>query len=213
MQLSRDLDVQHKTAFVLAHKLREALATETAEVRLSNAVEVDGAYFGGYVRPANLKADRVDRRLLQNRTDKRRVVVALRERSGRTLARSFRLESDGVAFARERIVEGSMVAADDLRHWDVLASSFTMERIDHSEAYSLDGVHTNFAESYFARLRRMIRGQHHRVEGNNLDAYAAHAGWLEDHRRSNGELADRLMRSVLGAPVSGTWSGYWQRAA
>jgi transposase-like protein len=214
LQLSRDLDVQYKTAFVLAHKLREALAIETAELRLSDMVEVDGAYFGGYVRHANRKADRVDLRLLQNRTDKRRVVVALRERSGRTLARSFRLESDGIAFARERIVEGSMVAADDLRHWDVLASSFRMRRIDHSQAYSFDGVHTNLAESYFARLRRMIRGQHHRVGSTNLDAYAAHAGWLEDHRRqSNGALADRLMRNALGAPVSGTWSGYWQRAA
>ena len=101
--------------------------------------------------------------VFSNRTDKRRVVVALCERYGRTLARLFRLESDGIAFAREPIVEGSLVAADDLRHWNVLASSFTMERIDHSEAYSFDGAHTNLAESYFARLRRMIPGQHHRV--------------------------------------------------
>jgi transposase-like protein len=214
LQLSRDLDVQYKTAFVLAHKLREALAAETVKLKLGNAVEVDGAYFGGHVRPANMKTERVDRRLLQNRTDKRRVVVALRERGGRTLTRSFRLESEGIDFARERIGEGSVIAADDLRHWDVLGSSFAMERIDHSEAYSLAGVHTNGAESYFARLRRMVRGQHHRVEADKLDAYAAHAGWLEDHRRqSNGELADRLMRNALEAPVSRAWSGYWQRAA
>ena len=59
-----------------------------------------------------------------------------------------------------------------------------------------------------------VRGQHHRVEADKLDAYAAHAGWLEDHRRrSNGELADRLMRNALEAPVSRAWSGYWQRAA
>jgi hypothetical protein len=89
-----------------------------------------------------------------------------------------------------------------------------MERIDHSEAYSLAGVHTNGAESYFARLRRMVRGQHHKVEAGKLDAYAAHAGWLEDHRRrSNGDLANRLMRNALEAPVSRAWSGYWQRAA
>ncbi len=31
LQLSRDLDVQYKTAWVMAHKLREALAAETAE--------------------------------------------------------------------------------------------------------------------------------------------------------------------------------------
>ena len=52
VQLSRDLDCQYKTAFVLAHKLREAMAAEvhTGEV-LDGHVEVDGAYFGGHVRP------------------------------------------------------------------------------------------------------------------------------------------------------------------
>ena len=30
IQLSRDLDCQYKTAFVLAHKLREAMASEEA---------------------------------------------------------------------------------------------------------------------------------------------------------------------------------------
>ncbi len=33
LQLARDLDCQHKTAFVLAHKLREAMASE---IRASN---------------------------------------------------------------------------------------------------------------------------------------------------------------------------------
>ena len=51
LQLSRDLDVQYKTAFVLSHKLREAMATETADETLSGEVEVDGAYVGG-ARPA-----------------------------------------------------------------------------------------------------------------------------------------------------------------
>jgi transposase-like protein len=53
VQLSRDLDVQYKTAFVLMHKLREAMAHETAETRLAGEVEIDGAYFGGHVRPTN----------------------------------------------------------------------------------------------------------------------------------------------------------------
>ncbi len=66
VQLSRDLDVQHKTAFVLMHKLREAMAAETREARLDGEVEVDGAAFGGHVRPANLREERVDRRLLAN---------------------------------------------------------------------------------------------------------------------------------------------------
>ena len=41
LQLSRDLDVQHKTAFVLAHKLREAIAVETNDMKLDGEVEVE----------------------------------------------------------------------------------------------------------------------------------------------------------------------------
>jgi transposase-like protein len=35
LQLGRDLDVRYKTAFVLAHKLREAVGAEQANLRLS----------------------------------------------------------------------------------------------------------------------------------------------------------------------------------
>src|SRR3954468_7498455 len=48
LQLSRDLNCQYKTAFVLSHKLREAMAREAQDRTLSGTVEVDGAYFGGY---------------------------------------------------------------------------------------------------------------------------------------------------------------------
>ncbi len=46
LQLSRDLDVQYKTAFVLAHKIREAICGERDKQKVSGEVEVDGAYFG-----------------------------------------------------------------------------------------------------------------------------------------------------------------------
>ena len=56
LALSRDLGVQYKTAFVLAHKLREAMASEIMGIHLGGVgktVEIDGGYFGGYVKPAN----------------------------------------------------------------------------------------------------------------------------------------------------------------
>lgn len=214
VQLSRDLDVQHKTAFVLMHKLREAMTAETREARLHGEIEVDGAAFGGHVRPTNLREQRIDRRRLGNRSGKRRVVVVLRQHGGRTLTRTFLREAQGVDFARERIEPGSIVSADETSHWDLLDPDFDMRRINHSEAYSRGGAHTNLAESYFSRLRRMIGGQHLRVEGRYLGAYAAHAAWLEDHRsESNGILADRLIGGALAAPVSRAWKGYWQRRA
>ncbi len=85
LQLSRDLDVQYKTAFVLSHKLREALAAEAQDETVSGTVEVDGAYFGGHVKPSNYKENRRDRRLAINQNGKRRVVVIARERNGKTL--------------------------------------------------------------------------------------------------------------------------------
>ena len=81
LALSRDLDCQYKTAFVLAHKLREAMASELKGMRVGGAgktVEVDGGYFGGYVKPANHKENRRDRRLAKNQNGKRQVVVVMR---------------------------------------------------------------------------------------------------------------------------------------
>ena len=225
VQLSRDLGVQYsrrrpwpeathapETAFVLMHKLREAMARETANARLKGDIEIDGACFGGHVRPTNAKKDRIDRRLLNNRRGKRRVVVALRQRGGRTLTRAFLREAEGVSFARECIEPGSALSADEIAHWDLLSDRFDLKRVNHSEAYSENGAHTNLAESSFSRLRRMIRGQHHAVSGKYLGGYAEHAAWLEDHSdESNGALVNRLIMGALAAPVSRSWSGYWQR--
>src|SRR5690606_8300062 len=215
VQFSRDLDCQYKTAFVLAHKLREALAAETASEMLDGEVEIDGAYFGGHVRPENREEDRRDRRRTENRSDRRRVVIAHREREGRTLSFVRHREAEGVEIARARMVADAKLFADEASHWDVLEMQFETGRINHSEAYSdLNGKHTNWVESYFSRLRRMVRGQHHFVSHKYLYQYANHAAWLEDHRRrSNGANAFALLGGALNHPVSRVWAGYWQRSA
>jgi hypothetical protein len=68
LQLSRDLSIDYKTAFVMLHKVREAIKLARNEGALSGDVAVDGAYFGGYVKPANLKSDRKDRRFTANQS-------------------------------------------------------------------------------------------------------------------------------------------------
>lgn len=213
LQVGRDLDVQYRTAFVLCHKLREAMAAEMATADVGGVVETDGAYFGGHVRPANLKENRRDRRLAENQTGKRRVVVIARERKGRTKTTVVKQESDGVAFVAKVVRPGSEVHADEASHWDALHAYFETKRINHSLAYSLNGACTNQAESFLARLRRMVDGQHHGVSPQYLYQYANHAAWLEDHRRlDNGALACRALGLALNHPVSRDWKGYWQRS-
>src|SRR6266851_6940126 len=107
LALSRDLGTSYKSAFVLAHKLREALGSEVRQSAIGGEgkkAEIDGGYFGGYVKPANRREDRKDRRLRANRSGKRKVVVVIRESEavGRFPAcspqRSRRLPSSAASF-------------------------------------------------------------------------------------------------------------------
>ena len=214
LQLSRDLDVQYKTAFVMAHKLREAMAAENADMTLSGEVEIDGAYFGGHVRPENRKEDRKDRRLKVNQSGKRRVVVVMRERNGRTLPFVFRSEDASVPTIRARVETGTTVYADEASSWDELHTTYDTYRINHSVAFMDEDVCTNQAESYFSRLRRAELGQHHHISGAYLHAYAAEMAWREDHRRvPNGTLFTAVVDAAMNAPVSRQWKGYWQRSS
>jgi transposase-like protein len=214
LHLSRDLDCQYKTAFVLLHKLREALGAAQQAQTLDGEVEVDGAYFGGYVKPANRKEKRVDRRLAENQTGKRRVVVIMRERKGQSLPFVTHSEAASVSKIVATVAPGSTVYADEASSWDALHAKFLTKRINHSEAYSTPEACTNMAESFFSRIRRAEVGVHHHFAGRYLQAYANEMSWREDNRRvSNGELYLMATGAALAHPVSRQWKGYWQRAA
>ena len=213
LQLSRDLCVQYKTAFVLSHKLREAVAAENKDRTASAEVEIDGAYFGGYVKPANYQGNRRDRRLWINQSGKRRVVVIMRERGGRTLPYVFRSEDASPPVIAAKVTAGSTIYADEAAHWDVLHARFLTKRINHSVAYSGNGASTNQAESFFSRMRRAEIGMHHHIAGPYLHAYSSEMAWREDNRRrSNGELYLAMTDAALKHPVSRQWKGYWQRS-
>jgi hypothetical protein len=112
LQLGRDLDVQYKTAFVLAHKLREAIGDEQIKTELSGVVEVDGAYFGGHSRQENEKAERKDRRLVEEQTGKRQSVVVARERGGWTVPFVVPTEAAAIPAIRQHVQPGTIVHAE-----------------------------------------------------------------------------------------------------
>ena len=212
LQLSRDLCITYKAAFVLCHKMREAIGAARDEGALSGNVEVDGAYFGGYVKPANRREDRKDRRRKVHQSGKRQVVIAMRETKGRTLTGVVSNEAEGVALTRANVQAGATVHADEAAHWDKLAAHFPIKRINHQKAYSQDGANTNAAESFFSRIRRAEIGTHHHVAGKYLAAYATEMAWREDARRTaNGSQFAMIVSAAAIAPKSAAWCGYWQR--
>lgn len=212
LQLSRDLDVQYKTAFVMAHKLREAMASQSSQT-VGGSVEIDGAYFGGYVKPANYKSHRVDRRLAMNATGKRKVVIIMRQRGGNALPFVAKSEASSVPTIGQHVAKGAVVYADDANGWNSLEKTYATKRINHSECYSDGQANTNQAESFFSRLRRAEIGTHHHIAGY-LSAYASEMAWRENNRRiSNGEQFQAVVAGALLSAPSELWKGYWQRRA
>jgi transposase-like protein len=215
LALSRDLGTQYKTAFVLAHKMREAMAADMRQTIGGDGkvAEIDGGYFGGYVKPANRRDVRKDRRLSENRSGKRRCVVVIRERNGSTLPGVFATEAAALNFIRSRVAHGTVLHADEAGGWNDLHARYQMVRINHQEAYS-DGVAcTNVAESFFSRMRRAEIGHHHHVAGPYLIRFAEEAAWREDNRRlANGEQVQAVAELAMRQPPSAEFRGYWQRA-
>src|SRR5579862_3269627 len=123
LALSRDLGLSYKAAFVLCHKLREAMAAEVKALRIGGDGKVaaaDGMYAGGYVKPANLKEHRRDRRLARNQNGKRQVVVVARELNGRTIAAAFKSEAGSLSFIRDKVAKGTILNADEASSWNDL---------------------------------------------------------------------------------------------
>lgn len=220
LQLARDLDVQYKTAFVLAHKIRESLMVQRDDTPLDGEVEMDGAYVNGHVRPKNKKTDRVDRRLAEHQKKDKRCIFVMRSRDTagmggkRTLTWVMKNENQRsvLALAREYLRPATTVFADEASAYDPLHAYFKTRRVNHQVEYrSDDGTTTNQAESYFSRFRRMQYGQVHKFGIQYLDHYANEAAYREDNRRmSNGEMfGDILMKCGLSKP-SRDFAAYWQ---
>jgi len=120
LQLSRDLNVQYKTAWVLAHKMRESLV-DTVVDKLTGEVEMDGCYVNKHVRPANRIEDRVDRRKKENQNPKKCAVMVLRQRGekgkGAEVTRTFVTKSenqrDTMELALDNIERGATIFADE----------------------------------------------------------------------------------------------------
>lgn len=74
-------------------------------------------------------------------------------------------------------------------------------------------MHTNWAESYFAMLRKMQYGIHHKIGAQHLEAYANELAWRQDNREmKESEKIRLLLMLCLNMPPSEKWSKYWQRS-
>lgn len=248
LQLRREWNVSYKTAFTLAHKLREGLARGFNTGVLCGVQEMDGmdvlgrryrekrnrpqvapagtpkippellkppeGFVGPPEPPKRGKAARqpADRRLLlvlRKRGVNRgkggaatRVAVALAESTASVTTMAQRFAS-----------AESAIMSDEDPAYASFARHFAEHRsITHSRAFS-DGAGTNNnqAESFNARMRRLVEGIYLNPSTKYLHSYAAEAAWREDARRlSNGRKLRHLLGIAMSVGPSHWWTGYRQ---
>jgi len=221
LQLSRELEVQYKTAWVLAHKIRESLMNHKDDSKLSGTCEIDGVYVGNYIRPKNFIHNRIDRRKVYKKN--KRTIISIRQRvpiesdlKGAIRTKTFVTKGEDFEQIKDIVYEnveiGTEIHSDEHIGYDPFIAHYDLKRVNHSEEYcSVYGDNNNQCESYNARFRRLMKGQCHRLSVLYLSNYANEIAYREDTRRmDNKAIFDDILSKCLGSPVSNEFCGYWQ---
>jgi hypothetical protein len=148
----------------------------------------------------NVKAHRRDRRFARNQSGKLKVVVMVRERDWKIRPPVFNSESKVVSFIRARFAKQTVVRADAAASWDKLHERFEVKRINHQEAYGLDGTCIIMAEEFFTWSHRAEIGIHHNIAGSFPLRYAQETVWREhNHTVSNGDQVKSANQKNIAA--------------
>jgi transposase-like protein len=169
-QLHRSIGVTYKTAWFMAHRIREAMR-DVSDENIGGAgtiTEVDETYIGGLPRKPGGPSRGTDKpkRRGGGRSTKHRVpVVAPVERNGRAIAKPTIDASAGTlsAIVRANVDLSGKLMTDAWRGYITVGRELAggHERVDHGAGeYAHGEAHVNTAESFFcateARDRRLI---------------------------------------------------------
>ncbi len=230
LEVSRDLRINYRTAFIICHKLRKALLEHRDMQQLSGEVDMDGTYVHPAPRKANKKSDRLDYRLKANQNPNKRCVMVAREhfsadekaknKHNRGAKRSHvfvtHSETQSVVqdFAHAYIEKNTRINTDESNAYDSLLVNYDLRTVNHKDEYrSRSGVTNNQAESFFSRFKRMYYGHVHKMSNTYLLNYANEVAYREDNRRKdNGwQFRDILGKCLETSNEQNEWCGYWQR--
>ena len=167
MKIHRDLEVQQKTAWHLAHRIRKAF-TQNRPL-FAGPVETDETAIGG--KEENRHASK---KLHVRGTQGKAIVAGLKDR------RTNRVQAEVVhatdrptlhGFIRDYTVPGATVYTDDALAYKDLWG-YDHESVNHSaKEYVRDQAHTNGVESFWALLKRGYHGTFHHLSEKHLQRY------------------------------------------
>jgi len=183
MKLHRDIGVSQKTAWFMAHRIRETWARAT-DVPFMGDVESDETYIGG--RESN-KPKR--KRHGHRGTHGKMIVVGMKDRATRQI-RAKVIERADLAtldpFVRQHAPPGAKIYTDENAAYQHLPNH---ESVRHGVGQYVDGqAHTNGMESFWSLLKRGYHGTYHKMSPKHLARYVA-----EFEGRYNSRLQDTII--------------------
>lgn len=193
-QLHRMLGVTYKTAWFMAHRIRESMRDFKAGPMggENQVVEADETYVGGKAR--NRK----------NKVPKKEAVVSLVERDGRV--RSHHVVEVTAKSLRPiltaQIDRKSYLMTDESGVYKTVGREYAGHgTVNHSiEEYVRGGFwHTNTIENYFSIMKRGINGVYHHVSQKHLKRYLGEFDFRYNARDvSDAERADEALKGIRG---------------
>jgi transposase-like protein len=206
-QLHRMLGLPYKTAWFMAHRIREGMRELSPVGPLGGEgkfVEADETYIGG-----KEKNKHRSKRTSAVGGMGKEIAFAIIERDGRV--RSQHVVSVNAATLRPILVaqiDGkSTLCTDDAGQYRHMHRDFAHETVNHGiEEYVRGDAHTNTVESYFATLKRGITGTYHHVSQQHLKRYLAEFDFRHNERSAlevtDAERAVKAIKGVVGKRVT-----------
>ena len=198
MKLHRDLKINQRSAWFLAHRLRVALSQSSG--LFSGPVEVDETYFGGSRKNMSAAKRRKLRDTGRGAAGKTAVVGAKDRESNRVAARVVeRTDADTLqGFVAEHAAPQARVFTDDASAYEGMP--FDHETVTHSlSEYVRGDVHTNGIESLWSMMKRAHKGTFHKLSPKHLDRYVQEFAARHNLREQDtGEIIGSVTDGMAG---------------
>jgi len=197
-QLERMLNVTYKTAWFMAHRIREAMTSNPSGLLGGGGgtIEADETYWGNTKRavgPGRGYAHKMK-------------VVALVERGGKM--RSFHVPNVKASTIKEILDANADKSAnlmtDEASQYTKLGREFASHEVvkHNAREYARGDIHTNTIEGCFSIFKRGLIGTFHHVGEQHLQRYANEFDFRYNHREKLGfddiQRTEEALKGISG---------------